>query len=73
MRWTVFRFVEPPDSNEKHLDSKKVKFKIMSLKVKGGTDYVPELVTSHCLNCALGCIQNGGANNLLLSELYHTV
>ncbi|KAF3453590.1 hypothetical protein FNV43_RR04030 [Rhamnella rubrinervis] len=44
---TVFRFVEPPENNEKHLerhlDSKKVKFKIMSLKVKGGTDYVPEL------------------------------
>ncbi|KAH7546518.1 vesicle-associated protein 4-1 [Ziziphus jujuba] len=41
---TVFRFVEQPENDEKHLDSKtKVKFKIVSLKVKAGTDYVPEL------------------------------
>ncbi|XP_057527740.1 vesicle-associated protein 4-2-like isoform X2 [Amaranthus tricolor] len=32
----VFKFVEPPENNEKPLDQKsKVKFKIMSLKVKG--------------------------------------
>ncbi|KAK9268508.1 hypothetical protein L1049_000570 [Liquidambar formosana] len=41
---TVFKFVEQPENNEKQLDQKsKVKFKIMSLKVKGGMDYVPEL------------------------------
>ncbi|KAF8391430.1 hypothetical protein HHK36_023735 [Tetracentron sinense] len=41
---TVFKFVEPPENNEKQVDQKsKVKFKIMSLKVKGGMDYVPEL------------------------------
>ena len=42
---TVFKFVEPPESNEKPIDHRsKVKFKIMSLKVKGEMDYVPELV-----------------------------
>ncbi|KAI3680627.1 hypothetical protein L6452_35400 [Arctium lappa] len=41
---TVFKFVEAPDNNEKAMDRKrKVKFKIMSLKVKGVMDYVPEL------------------------------
>ncbi|KAK4803676.1 hypothetical protein SAY86_003493 [Trapa natans] len=41
---TVFKFVEQPENNEKRLDQKrKIKFKIMSLKVRGGTDYVPEL------------------------------
>ncbi|KAL5737894.1 hypothetical protein ACOSP7_030655 [Xanthoceras sorbifolium] len=42
---TVFKFVEQPENNEKlPLDQKiKDKFKIMSLKVKGGIDYVPEL------------------------------
>ncbi|XP_022848174.1 vesicle-associated protein 4-2-like [Olea europaea var. sylvestris] len=41
---TVFKFVEPPENNEKPVDQKsKVKFKIMSLKVKEGTDYVSEL------------------------------
>ncbi|KAK2369647.1 Vesicle-associated protein 4-1 [Trifolium repens] len=41
---TVFKFVEQPENNEKLLDQKnKVKFKIMSLKVKEGVDYVPEL------------------------------
>ncbi|KAI3441574.1 MSP domain-containing protein [Psidium guajava] len=41
---TVFKFVEQPENNEKQPDQKsKVKFKIMSLKVKAGTDYVPEL------------------------------
>ncbi|KAK9268241.1 hypothetical protein L1049_010684 [Liquidambar formosana] len=42
---TVFKFMEHPENNEKPMDQKsKVKFKIMSLKVKGGTmDYVPEL------------------------------
>ncbi|KAH1218508.1 Vesicle-associated protein 4-2 [Glycine max] len=42
---TVFKFVEQPENNEKLSDQKhKVKFKIMSLKVKEGVDYVPELV-----------------------------
>ncbi|KAH9650985.1 Vesicle-associated protein 4-1 [Citrus sinensis] len=42
---TVFKFVEAPENNERQpLDQKsKDKFKIMSLKVKGGIDYVPEL------------------------------
>lgn len=41
----VFKFVEPPENNEKPLDQKsRVKFKIMSLKVKGDQlDYIPEL------------------------------
>ncbi|CAF1711021.1 BnaC03g64150D [Brassica napus] len=41
---TVFKFVEPPENNEKPVDQRsRVKFKIMSLKVKGPMDYVPEL------------------------------
>ncbi|XP_010520890.1 PREDICTED: vesicle-associated protein 4-1-like [Tarenaya hassleriana] len=42
---TVFKFVEHPENHEKQqLDQKsKVKFKIMSLKVKPGIEYVPEL------------------------------
>ncbi|KAL3522160.1 hypothetical protein ACH5RR_014994 [Cinchona calisaya] len=41
---TVFKFVEPPENNEKPTDQRsRVKFKIMSLKVKGAMDYVPEL------------------------------
>lgn len=52
----VFKFVEPPENNEKQPDQKskeidqksKVKFKIMSLKVKEGMDYIPELVSHKC-------------------------
>ncbi|XP_010539257.1 PREDICTED: vesicle-associated protein 4-1-like [Tarenaya hassleriana] len=42
---TVFKFVEQPENNEKQqLDQKsKVKFKILSLKVKPGMEFVPEL------------------------------
>lgn len=41
----VFKFVEHPENNEKPMDQKsRVKFKIMSLKVNGPMDYVPELV-----------------------------
>uniref|UniRef100_A0A7N0ZV32 MSP domain-containing protein n=1 Tax=Kalanchoe fedtschenkoi TaxID=63787 RepID=A0A7N0ZV32_KALFE len=41
---TVFKFVEHPENNEKLTDQKcKVKFKIMSLKVKGEMEYVPEM------------------------------
>nr|GMD30057.1 vesicle-associated protein 4-2-like [Ipomoea batatas] len=40
----VFKFVEPPENNERLVGKKsRVKFKIMSLKVKGDMDYVPEL------------------------------
>lgn len=42
---SVFKFVEQPENNEKLSDQKnRVKFKIMSLKVEEGVDYVPELV-----------------------------
>ncbi|KAH6829003.1 PapD-like superfamily protein [Perilla frutescens var. hirtella] len=45
---TVFKFVEHPENNEKPMDQKsKVKFKIMSLKVKGEMDYVPEMFDDH--------------------------
>jgi hypothetical protein len=41
----VFKFVEHPENNENLLQQKcKVKFKILSLKVKGPMDYAPELV-----------------------------
>ena len=40
----VFKFMELPENNEKN-QKRKVKFKIMSLKVKQGIDYVPELVS----------------------------
>ncbi|XP_008812647.1 vesicle-associated protein 4-2-like [Phoenix dactylifera] len=41
---TVFKFVEQPENNEKIIDQKSnVKFKIVSLKVKGPMEYVPEL------------------------------
>ncbi|OMO80439.1 Major sperm protein [Corchorus capsularis] len=41
---TVFKFVERPENNEVQVDLKsKVKFKIMSLKVTAGMDYLPEL------------------------------
>ncbi|KAK6124458.1 hypothetical protein DH2020_041807 [Rehmannia glutinosa] len=39
---------EPPENNEKPMDQKsRVKFKIMSLKVKGPMDYIPELFDEH--------------------------
>lgn len=42
----VFKFVEHPENNEKPLEQKsKVKFKIVSLKVKGQMEYAPELVS----------------------------
>uniref|UniRef100_A0A1J3IMW9 Vesicle-associated protein 4-3 n=1 Tax=Noccaea caerulescens TaxID=107243 RepID=A0A1J3IMW9_NOCCA len=41
---TVFKFVEPPENNERPMEQKSgVKFKIMSLKMKVPTDYMPEL------------------------------
>ncbi|XP_078432463.1 vesicle-associated protein 4-2-like [Wolffia australiana] len=41
---TVFKFVEHPENNERPQGKKsRVKFKILSLKVPGPMDYVPEL------------------------------
>ncbi|KAK0579044.1 hypothetical protein LWI29_020113 [Acer saccharum] len=41
---TVFKFVELPENNEKPLDqNSRDKFKIISMKVQGPMDYVPEL------------------------------
>ncbi|XP_068668843.1 vesicle-associated protein 4-1-like [Aristolochia californica] len=41
---TVFKFVEHPENNERQTDQRsKDKFKILSLKVKAGIEYVPEL------------------------------
>ena len=46
----VFKFVEQPENNEKPTDQRnRVKFKIMSLKVKEPMDYVPELVSTFVL------------------------
>lgn len=52
----VSKFVEHPEQNEKLVDQmSKVKFKIMSLKVKGPMDYIPDLVCGTasviCFNC----------------------
>lgn len=57
MHLLVFKFVEPPENGEKPLDPKtKVKFKIMSLKVKGAMDYAPELVRlTHLSYCCFCC------------------
>lgn len=42
----MFKFVEPPENDEKPENQKsRVKFKIMSLKVNGQMDYVPEMVS----------------------------
>lgn len=44
----VFKFVEPPENNERPMEQKSgVKFKIMSLKMKVPTDYMPELVCEY--------------------------
>lgn len=41
----MFKFVEQPENDEKVLGQKsRGKFKIMSLKVNGEMDYIPELV-----------------------------
>ncbi|CAH2071689.1 unnamed protein product [Thlaspi arvense] len=41
---TVFKFVEAPENNERPMEKKSgFKFKIMSLKMKVPTDYMPEL------------------------------
>lgn len=49
---TVFKFVEHPENNENVLQKCKVKFKILSLKVKGPMDYAPEMV-SYCFSYKL--------------------
>lgn len=55
----MFKFVEHPENNEKLSDPKnKVKFKIMSLKVKDEVDYVPELVSSDEILNLLGPEEN---------------
>lgn len=47
----VFKFVEAPENNEKPMEQKSgVKFKIMSLKMKVPTDYMPELVCENGSN-----------------------
>ena len=49
----VFKFVEPPENNEKPMEQKSgVKFKIMSLKMKVPTDYMPELVCKNGSFCS---------------------
>ncbi|PKI35049.1 hypothetical protein CRG98_044564 [Punica granatum] len=41
---TVFKFVEPPENDEKPEHQKsRVKFKIVSLKVNGQMEYIPEM------------------------------
>ena len=63
----VFKFVEHPENNEKQADQKsKVKFKIMSLKVKEVMDYVPELV-SNSLPFFLLALEKGKKNIVLLA------
>lgn len=48
--------MEPPENNEKPLDQRRrVKFKIVSLKVKGDMDYVPELVCRAVSNSEVYC------------------
>lgn len=55
----VFKFVEHPENNEKPLEQKsKVKFKIVSLKVKGQMEYVPELVSLLYYALMLFSLQN---------------
>ncbi|KAL2341961.1 hypothetical protein Fmac_009901 [Flemingia macrophylla] len=40
---TVFKFIEHPAENNEKLQRAVLKFKIMSLKVKGSIDYVPQM------------------------------
>ncbi|WMV59707.1 hypothetical protein MTR67_053092 [Solanum verrucosum] len=57
---TVFKFIEQPENNEKPIDQKtKVKFKIISLKVKEGTDYVPELTNAMRVGVGVGIWGSG--------------
>lgn len=64
----MFKFVEHPENSEKPIGQKsKVKFKIMSLKVKDGMDYLPELV-SFCPLMSLFICHLAG-NNLTMKKL----
>jgi hypothetical protein len=67
----VFKFVEHPENNEKPLDKCKVKFKIVSLKVKGPVEYVPELVNPLSTSpgrLSVVSISNVGNLHLLISR-----
>ncbi|XP_057958546.1 vesicle-associated protein 4-2-like [Malania oleifera] len=70
---TVFKFVEHLENNEKLVEQRsRVKFKIVSLKVKGGRDYVPELGRTHKspeFTFFRLPLQNGHDSNLMF--LYH--
>ncbi|MBA0550088.1 hypothetical protein Golob_021065 [Gossypium lobatum] len=56
---TVFKFVERPENNEVQVDLKsKVKFKIMSLKVTAGVDYLPELDSISMDGCRMNLNAN---------------
>ncbi|XP_040948661.1 vesicle-associated protein 4-2 [Gossypium hirsutum] len=45
---TVFKFVEPPENNEKQMDQKsRVKFKIMSLQLTGRSDETIAMIESY--------------------------
>ena len=64
----VFKFVEHPENNEKQADQKsKVKFKIMSLKVKEVMDYVPELVSNSLPFFSLALEKKRKKNIILLA------
>ena len=69
----VFKFVEHPENNEKPLDKCKVKFKIVSLKVKEPVEYVPELVNPLSTSPGrLSVVFNLNVGNLhLLISHYH--
>jgi len=65
---SVFKFVEHPENNEKPLDQKcKVKFKIVSLKVKGPMEYVPELVNPFPPTALIASVQFICSNPPLVS------
>lgn len=66
--------MEHPENNEKPLDKCKVKFKIVSLKVKGPVEYVPELVNplSDSISPAkLNLVFNLNVSNLHLLVGHH--
>lgn len=52
----MFKFVEHPQNNEKP-EKTGLKFKIMSMKVKGSIDYVPEMVSFFVISTNLNLSQ----------------
>ena len=71
---TVFKFVEHPENNEKHKLNKKskAKFKIMSLKVKPGVEFVPELVCPSFLTLFIRlCSVVVGIRCVVARHIYH--